>query len=93
MNGFLSAVKKRLASFNFTLLLIVAAFAVHRGVDPCETLFRTLTGVGVEDLVVEAPGGAERGPPAPGRLILELKDGQVVTISQNGEIQVVSAEE
>lgn len=72
MSSFLASVKKRLASFNFTLLLIVAAFAVYRGVDPCESVFRALTGVGVADVSIQEGGDGSSGPPAPGNLVLHF---------------------
>lgn len=84
----LETIKKRMASVNFTLLLLVAAFAVHRGVDPCERLFTALTGVGIEDVAIEDAGTTEEGPPKPGQMVIQLVDGQTVRILENGAIQI-----
>jgi hypothetical protein len=81
-------VKKRMASINFTLLLLVAAFAIYRGVDPCERLFVALTGVGVADIAIEDTGASDEGPPAPASLVVQLKDGQSVRILENGAVVV-----
>lgn len=84
----LEEVKKRLASINLTLLILVAGFAVYRGVDPCERLFVALTGVGVEDLRFDEPEPPEVGPTAPASLVVQLKDGQSVRILENGAVLV-----
>ena len=85
----LDEVKKKMASVNFTLLLFVAAFAIHRGVDPCERLLSSLTGVGVSDIGIESPAPPDgAGPRAPSALVVQLQDGQSVRILENGAVVV-----
>jgi hypothetical protein len=86
------AVKRRMASINFTLLLLLAAFAIHRGVDPCERLFTALTGVGVADVSIQGAGDRADGPPMPRQVVIQLADGQEVRILENGAIRVEGKE-
>lgn len=88
MSTVVEAIKKRAASINFTLALLVAAFAVYRGVDPCAGVARALLGVGVEELDIGVVEPIDEGPPLALKLVVELDDGTLVKILENGSVVV-----
>lgn len=55
---------------------------------PCEAINEALNAVGVEDVFISAEEPPEVGPPAPGYISIHLAAGQMVTVSQNGEVIV-----
>jgi hypothetical protein len=95
MEAWWGEIKKRLASVNLTLALLLGFFAVYRGIDPCESLFMALTGVGIADINVneQMPVVDGVGPPMPGQTVIQLADGRKITILENGAVMVESETE
>ncbi len=80
------SVKKRLASVNITLMILLGFFAVHRGIDPCDRIVSALIGGPIADIGVDVEEPVTEGPPLASQLVVVLDDGRVLKVLKNGAV-------